>query len=373
MLTINQDSYVPPYAQLKSRLVEGIRRAEFGVGDKIPSIRGLSSQTGLAYQTVSKAISELIDEGVLVSRRGRGTFVADVSRIEAKNGTSVLNFGILYGAPVQVPVDPMASPFTAETCQTINEYASKHGQKITFVSTDTDPDAPLIRNAAPLDGLILLNADSHLADIGRWEQAGLPIVMINQPTEDYGGNFVGCNDKRGAYQAVKHLIELGHTRIACLKHRPEIRSYVKRFEGVETALREHGIELAEDMAVRCEASISSGHRATQELLDRSVPPTAIFACTDLAALGAINAILERDLHVPRDISVAGFMDLALLANYSLPLTTVRMHIRDMAMTAARFLEDIIKGHRDEPVQITMDPTLIIRDTTGKAPGAGGRA
>jgi len=94
MLTINQDSYVPPYAQLKSNLVERIRRAEYRPGDRIPSIRDLAGGTGLAYQTVSKAIAELIEEGVLVTKRGTGTFVARIGEpadIDALAAPTTLN------------------------------------------------------------------------------------------------------------------------------------------------------------------------------------------------------------------------------------------------------------------------------------------
>jgi len=263
----------------------------------------------------------------------------------------------------------MSCPFTAETCQAVNSYASKHGHKITFVSADSRPDSAAARNARPLDGLIVLNADSIAAEAKPWLDAGLPAVMVNRPSDGFSGNFVGSTDERGAHQATRHLLELGHRRIAHLNHGTTVRTYAMRLAGYCRAVRELGFGPDRSLIVECHATIADGRRAARQLLSLANPPTAIFAGTDLAALGAANAVLERGLRVPRDVSVVGFMDLAMLANSSLPMTTVRMHIEDMGRTAARALDDIVQGNRDEPVQITMDTALIVRDTTSKPPRA----
>jgi len=196
------------------------------------------------------------------------------------------------------------------------------------------------------------------------EQKGIPFVVTNGRFGEPARNYVDYNNQDGALQAVRHLVELGHERIGALTG-PIMRMVsVNRLAGYRQALEEAGIPAVEPRIIPGSFSLNGGYDACKALLAADPRVTAIFAFSDLSAIGAIRALKEAGRSVPGDVSVVGFDDME-LARYSDPqLTTVSRFKFDISALLARAADDIGRNRDIEHVGISLKTRLIVRSSTG---------
>lgn len=210
----------------------------------------------------------------------------------------------------------------------------------------------------------------------------LPVVTMDQPRLD-GAGYVGIDDRGGAMSAAQHLIELGHRSIAILGFpliEDEWSGFVpseridvatihvskERMGGYRAALEEGGVPWRSVTAWETSInSIENGKFGAGRLLDRAERPTAILCTSDQLAIGVIQAAQERGLRVPQDVSVVGFDDIPGACQVQPALTTVRQPLRQKGAVSARMLLD---GWSGAPPQIVLPTELIVRASTGPAPG-----
>ena len=196
----------------------------------------------------------------------------------------------------------------------------------------------------------------------------LPTVNISGHTQLPGVTNLVLDERLAARLALEHLTSLGHERIAFIKGQPFSSDSEVRWESIRAVARELRIEIRAELTVQLENDSFSpmvGYPLVRELLSRTTDFTALLAYNDLSAIGAIRAIRERGLRVPEDISVVGFDDIHSAAFQNPSLTTIRQPLREMGMRAARILVDRLKG-KDDPGQISVEPELIIRESTSAA-------
>jgi len=197
----------------------------------------------------------------------------------------------------------------------------------------------------------------------------LPTVAIaGHKRMDRVTNIV-LDHRHAALMALQHLVDLGHQRFAFMKGPPSSSDTNARWEAICEVAGEIGIEMTLQFAPQTEigASPEPGYEATKELLAESRCFTALFAYNDLCAIGAIRALDEARLRVPEDVSVVGFDDIP-GASYSRPsLTTVRQPMQEMGQLAARTLLDQIEKRTSYVPEIAVEPKLIVRQSTWKAP------
>jgi LacI family transcriptional regulator len=178
------------------------------------------------------------------------------------------------------------------------------------------------------------------------------------------------NHERGGYLAVRHLIELGHRRIACISGPLALSPSAQRVQGCRRALAEAGLDLIDAMRREADFSSAGGHAAMRDLLAGASPrPTAVFACNDLSAIGAMAAAAQAGLSVPKDLSVVGFDDIALAAYASPPLTTVAQPKHRLGTLAATLLLERIEQRDLASRRRILQPALRLRQSTAAAPKA----
>jgi len=219
------------------------------------------------------------------------------------------------------------------------------------------------------DGLILLGYGDY-AEYGEklaaLTAANTRFIIWGPPVKDLPGRSFGCDNEDGGYQATRHLIDLGRKCIAYIgrmaRRSPE---HAARYDGYAKALREAGLEPDDKLRVPADNSEGLGYEAVQLLLERGAPFDAIFAVTDLIAIGAMRALQEAGLQVPDDVSVVGFDDMP-LAEYVTPgLTTVQQNAR---MAGDGLVEGIVSLIQGKPVSSKfMAPKLIVRESCGAKP------
>ncbi len=172
---------------------------------------------------------------------------------------------------------------------------------------------------------------------------------------------------RGAYLATRHLIELGHQRIAVIQGPRNYKSLTERYHGYLNAMVDAGFDIDKSLVQEPLSSglPNKGYRETEALLAIDEPPTAVFAVSDRTALGVIPAIEGAGLQVPRDISIVGFDDMPPYAYPAPALTTVTSERLAMGHIAMQSLCRIIKKPRSVPINIVMPCQLVIRNSSAK--------
>lgn len=215
-----------------------------------------------------------------------------------------------------------------------------------------------------IDGLIYLcvRHDSKFTD--ELIKANFPFVLIGKPAKDERINWVEVDDERGGYLATRHLLELGHTKIAFLGGSKNYMSYVKRFNGFIRALKERNIEPRPDWIVNNSYfGQEEGYQAMKVLLTALERPTAVFVFNDLLAMGALRALLEKGIKVPEEMSIVGYDNIMPCAYTNPPLTTVEQPAFEKGAIAARLLIKLINEEPFEKRPILLPPKLIIRKST----------
>jgi len=212
------------------------------------------------------------------------------------------------------------------------------------------------------DGLILIVPLAPRDLLKVLPQHHFPHVVIDQSDSINMSTVVDATNWQGAYEATAYLIQLGHRRIGHIAGTLGMVSAAQRLDGYRATLHDHDIAYDESYVVNGDFHQTGGERGANTLLDLPTPPTAIFACNDLSALGAMDAIRARGLDIPRDVSVIGFDDIP-HAQIAYPkLTTIRQPLAQMGRVAARMLLEII-DHPEQPARhVTLATELILRDT-----------
>ena len=214
-----------------------------------------------------------------------------------------------------------------------------------------------------VEGIIAIAPVQAAVDAATVGARDLPTVIIAPPGETgEAALHVAVDQRRGGRLAVRHLVELGHQRIAHLCGPPAWRDAAERATGWREELAASGRPAAE--VLPGDWTAASGYAAAQTW--PADAPTAVFAANDLMALGLIRGLTERGLRVPADVSVVGFDDIE-ITGYSLPpLTTVRQDFGDLGRAAVRVLLARLAG--EQPAAPTLiEPVLVVRSSTGPPP------
>ena len=268
---------------------------------------------------------------------------------------------------VGIIVDRMQSPFAAATVQGIQDSLQNAGYSISIAFSNRDQDLAIkaIHSfySRQVDGIVILNSWLHTFNDPILALQDRPFVFVNRLFSNCIQNCVGPGDRYGAQLATQHLVDLGHRRIGYINGMKDWIEAQNRLAGYRDVLEKHGLPVDEALIRPGDWGVDSGYRAAQELVALEERPTAIFAANDIMALGAIYAIQEAGLTVPKDIAIVGYDDRDFAAWIRPPLTTIRMPSYEMGQAAARLLLKQFAGQELED-DTQVPGKLIIRESCG---------
>jgi DNA-binding LacI/PurR family transcriptional regulator len=217
-------------------------------------------------------------------------------------------------------------------------------------------------------GVIAVSADFSEAQLAQLESRSIPLVALDPTGEpSHPIPSVGATNWNGGLAAARHLLGLGHRRIAMVNGSDELLCCRARQDGYRAALDAAGVPLDPELVRVAPLYFEGGRDAAAALLDLPEPPTAVFAANDLQALGVYDAARARGLRIPRDLSVVGFDDLVFTQWSDPPLTTVRQPLLQLGVTAAEFLLDLADGRELEHDRIELPTKLVVRGSTAPPP------
>lgn len=189
-----------------------------------------------------------------------------------------------------------------------------------------------------------------------------PYVLIDE--RDVTGNSfsIDTTNRQGAYEATEYLIQIGHRKIAFINGIAELHSSIARLGGYKTALTDYDILINPDYIADGNFIQHSGHALATGLLELPDPPTAIFAANDIMALGVMDAVREKGLDIPGDISVIGFDDIPQASTTHPKLTTIQQPLEAMGRAGVQLLLEQIENPESPPESVTLPTKFIIRDS-----------
>ena len=222
-----------------------------------------------------------------------------------------------------------------------------------------------LARAKHIDGMILLTPRIDDVGLKKLEQVDIPTVLMGHLE---GSNLysVDVDNQVAAEQGVQHLLDLGHTKIACISNAPP--SYAAspdRVIGYKNALLAAGITPNESLIRYADFDPESGYIQMKSLLESGNKFTAIFVASDNVAMGAKAALREAGLRIPEDISLVGFDDIPWAQYADPPLTTVHLQAQEMARRACLVLMDLLQGKEPEIKQQIIETHLVVRKSTRK--------
>jgi LacI family transcriptional regulator len=261
-----------------------------------------------------------------------------------------------------------SNPFFAELAQVIEEEGFEAGYTTILGNSTEQAD----RERRYVQTLVSKRVDGLIAALSReddgtleriLEPAGIPVIVIDRDVKLPGADLVLYDNAGGSHAAARHLVELGHNRIAFIAGPADVQPAAERLRGFRDALHEAGLELPGEAVAEADFHYRGGRDATVKLLESPDGITAIAAANDLMAAGALRELAERGIRVPEEMSVVGFDDAPLAEMVSPALTTVRQPLQEMAQTAVSLLLARIAGE-DGQVQRHVLPTeLVVREST----------
>jgi len=212
-----------------------------------------------------------------------------------------------------------------------------------------------------VEGAIMADVIGNEAQLQRLIKDGMPLVIINRNIKDLDVSFVAINNFKGAYDATEFLINHGHKNIVHLAGDTRVQCATERIEGYKAALEKNKIEIRQNYIKVTNFSRKEAREQLDVLFSGSSRPTAIFCCSDEVASEVLSFAEEKNISIPKDLSVVGFDDNPHCIYGNLMLTTVRQPLKAMANQAVRMLREQIEGSKTLQ-KVVLDTELIIRDT-----------
>lgn len=260
-----------------------------------------------------------------------------------------------------------SNPYFAEIARAIQNTAFESGYSVLLCNTDGELDKESLYGALliekQVDGVILIAAGASGQHIRDLQRRGIPLAVVDRDSPDAFVDSVQIDNRQGGRLAAHHLYELGHRRVACIGGPPEVYPSYDRVYGYLDARRAAGLPDDPTLVVNANFRPDGGYEAALALLKSAEPPTAIFACNDMMAMGVIGAIVECGLRCPEDVSVVGFDDMHLARYANPPLTTVAQPKQEMGRAAMLLLLERMNT-RDLPIRSPLlEAALVVRRST----------
>jgi LacI family transcriptional regulator, repressor for deo operon, udp, cdd, tsx, nupC, and nupG len=330
------------------------------------TIRDVASELGMSVATVSRALSQ----PELLRPETRERVLSVVAKLGYR--PNVLARSLRRGQThAIVLVVPKLSPFFLEIYAGAEDAAQTAGLTVLLGNSDGKPE----REEAYFDQVLSGRADGIILLTGvvppayaNGKRALPPMVSVLERVQGNDVPVVRIDHRSASAEVTKHLVDLGHRRIAHIAGTPHAASSEHRIAGYKDALVAAGLPFDPGLVVEGDFSMQSGADAMERLLQLESPPTAVFAGNDEMAFGAVKAARSHGLSVPEDLSMAGFDDQTTAAFYNPPLTTIHTPCRELGRRSTQELIEHIAG-REVSEEVVLPTQLVVRDSTA-APRSG---
>ncbi|MFK7792529.1 MAG: LacI family DNA-binding transcriptional regulator [Devosiaceae bacterium] len=340
---------------------------------KPATIQDVARVAGVSAATVSRALS---NPAILAEATREVVFEA-IATTGYRVNQAARNLRMQRAGAVLIMVPDLGKPFYSKILSGISDVFAQTDYAVLIADTESRPmrDDQLVDlfNDGRIDGMISLDGSTSKSALEKCQNQGRGerIVFLCEWVRGADFPVINCDNADGAFQAMKHLVDLGHRRIAhVLGPHGNVLSQERR-KGVEQACEQFGLDLPHAWMIEGDFSVESGHHAAREILAMKDQPTAVFCAADTAAFGLVSGLQAGGMTVPNDISVVGFDDIDISQYYMPALTTIRQDRHLMGRRAAERLLSALQPNSaaDSPAHLACIPvSLVVRSSTA-APAA----
>lgn len=326
------------------------------------TIRDVAREAGVSIATVSR----VFNNSAAVAEETRNAVRAIAQRLRYVPHGAARSLITRRTATIGLILPDLYGEFFSELIRGVDAAARAHGYHLLVSSSHADRaevDAALRLMRGRVDGIVVMlpQPDAHLP---LPDAARLPVVRIGGSDGDMGADAIVVANRAGARAMVRHLVELGHRRIAVITGASDNADADERLRGYREALREAGLAPSAALEAAGDFSEASGFRAAMTLLASHPAPTAVFALNDAMAIGALSALRSGGLTVPGDVAVVGFDDIPMASYVDPPLTSVHVDISALGERAAgRLLARLGTAAPASGVEV-FPTTLVVRRSCG---------
>ncbi|RII17840.1 HTH-type transcriptional repressor PurR [Streptomyces sp. YIM 130001] len=342
-------------------------------GNGRPTIKTVAARAGVGRTTVSR----VINGSELVSSDARDRVLAAIKELKYVPNSVARGLVTNRTNAVALVIPESESrlgsePFFAALIRGVSGALAATGTQLQLMLVRDQSERDQLTASVQtrrVDGVLLVSVHAHDRLPGQLEEMGLPTVLAGRRDAQECLGYVDSDNSGGATQAVSHLLDRGRRCIATITGALDMDVGCSRLEGWRTAHREAGVTADESLVEGGDFTEEGGRRAMRSLLERAPSLDAVFAASDLMAVGALAELRDQGRRVPSDVAVVGFEDSVLARHTNPPLTTVRQPVEELGRTMARILLEEISevtlsgGQLTERQQLTLPTELVVREST----------
>jgi len=351
------------YKQAKEEIYNQILRSNAQPGDKICTEAVLMESLNVSVTTVRRALGELVQEGILVRKVGKGTFLkATVRAASDTQNRSMLLLG--YNSWRFLSEDIYYGPIVKAMGQTLREADIRQMALISDWGQSPESELEDIRRHNPAAIVYPYVSDDVKPFVLALTTLGVPVLSYNHPLEGLSASQVYFDDYQGGADAAMHLIGRGHRELAVIAPPDSSPCAVRRVAGFVETVEQNSDARMVGQVMAASYGDTDGYGCVDGIL-AGKRPHAIFCGSDMLAYGAIKRLEELGLSVPKDVAVMGYGDFQVSALYHPKLTTMRMDLEQMGQQIGQWVQRVVDAPENDDevtVDVNIPVELRVRDT-----------
>jgi LacI family transcriptional regulator len=332
----------------------------------MPTLEEIAQLANVSRSTVSRVVNN--NPNVKIETRERvmdviqrlGFSPNTAARSLAGGDTGVFGLVIPMGV-TRIFTEPYFSIFIQSVTQTCN----RKNKSVMLWLGEPDYEQRMVNQIlynGLMDGVIVSSMRIDEPIVSAIAESHLPYVLVGRYPDVPNASYIDVDNRACARQMVSYLLSNGHRRVATITGTQNIMASKDRLAGYQQALNESGITVDPELIIEGFFTEEGGYQAMKSLLKKGVTIDAVFAASDVMAIGAMRAIKEEGFDIPDDIAIAGFDDGPMAANTDPPLTTVRQPSEKLGSYAVELLIELLQGTEPAPKRIILPAELIIRQS-----------
>ncbi|MDY0289372.1 MAG: LacI family DNA-binding transcriptional regulator [Sphaerochaeta sp.] len=326
------------------------------------TIVDIAKKANVSVSTVSRVLNDKPDVSSETLQRVRSAIK------ELKYSPSSVARGLVlkHSNIIGYIASDITNPSFPETARGVVVKAKEYGYSVMFFDANQDSkvekEAIQLLRSKQVDGIILSFSEANRDELEKLKQERFPVVQIYRKSSRSAISTIAIDNVGSGFRATRYLLDAGHRRIAHLTTGSLTQSGYERMKGYGQALEEAGIALDEALIQTGVNTVEAGKECMNRLLDLEVRPTAVFASHDVLAIGAYEAILDRGLLIPGDISVLGHDNIELSRLVRPKLTTIDTFKYRLGEASVDLLVEEMSAHAPQNKEIVFSGELVVRDS-----------
>lgn len=319
--------------------------------------------------TVSRVLRNV--ENLKISKDTKERIFKAINELNYQPDQTARSLKLKKSHTIGLIIPNVASPYFIGIARSLDDECSKNGYTLIISDTHENQEKEIkaINDlySRGVDGLVIApvqDSDEHIKDL---INKNFPFVLIDRYFDKYETNAVICNDKNSAFNAVQHLIDLGHKRIGFISGRANLYPVVERLVGYKEALLQNNIEFHEELVYSSTPTVEDAYVSSNKLIDLPDPPTAIIISGTVITLGVLKTIIERGKLIPEDLSIIGYTDTILASYFISPVSTVSHKVKEIGVESFKILYEHMNSTEGLPYsKVVIDTYFVDRNSTAKA-------